>query len=68
MLSIRKAGIAEITLIRELAMQVWPPTYTPIVGPEQVAYMLDLFYSHEALKKQMEEMHHRFIICYDDEN
>jgi len=67
MLSIKKAGIADIQLIRDLTMQVWPHTYTPIVGPEQVAYMIGLFYSPAALKKQMEELHHRFIICYDDQ-
>ena len=45
-------------------MQVWPQTYTPILGDEQVAYMLRLFYAPEALQKQMEQGH-QFIICYD---
>lgn len=68
MLTIKNADILDIPEVRELAMQVWPHTYTPILGPEQVAYMIDLFYSPEALKKQMEDYHHRFIICYDDEH
>src|SRR3954463_7247495 len=47
-------------------MQVWPQTYTPIVGEEQVNYMLDRFYNSAALKSQMESGHH-FIIGYHGE-
>ena len=65
MLSVKKATLNDIPLIRELAMQVWPQTYTPIIGAAQVAYMLDLFYTPEALQKQLEQGHH-FIICYAD--
>ena len=53
-------------MIRALAMQVWPQTYTPILGNEQVSYMLDLFYAPAALEEQM-NMWHRFIICYSDD-
>ncbi len=66
MVSIKNATISDIPVIRGLAMKVWPPTYTPIVGPQQVAYMLSLFYSPDALTKQMEEHRHRFIICFED--
>jgi len=62
MLSIRNAAVTDIPLIRDLAMQVWPQTYIPILGDEQVAYMLGLFYTPDALQKQMEQGH-RFIIC-----
>jgi diamine N-acetyltransferase len=65
MLSIRKATTADIDLIRELTMQVWPPTYVPIVGEDQVAYMLQQFYSPGSLQRQMEELHHKFIIGYN---
>jgi ribosomal protein S18 acetylase RimI-like enzyme len=44
-------------------MEVWPVTYVPIIGDQQVAYMIDLFYAPEELRKQMEESGHRFIIC-----
>lgn len=66
MLSIKNATPADIPIIQELVMQVWPQTYTPILGHEQVAYMLNLFYKPEALKKQMEQMGHRFIICCNE--
>ena len=67
MQSINNAYTKDISLIQELAMKVWPQTYTPIVGKEQVTYMLNMFYSPEALKKQMKLLGHRFILCYNDD-
>jgi ribosomal protein S18 acetylase RimI-like enzyme len=66
MLSIKNASVADIPLIRELTMQVWPQTYTPILGNEQVDYMLGLFYTPASLEKQMGGSGHQFIICYSD--
>ena len=61
-LEITKATTKDIPLIRELNAQVWPQTYIPIIGEEQVGYMLDLFYTPEALAAQMASGH-QFIIC-----
>lgn len=66
MLSIKNASIADIPLIRTLTMQVWPQTYTPILSDEQVAYMLEQFYTPESLEKQMGPLGTQFIICYSD--
>jgi GNAT superfamily N-acetyltransferase len=66
MLTIKKATITDIPIIRELTYQVWPATYLPIVGKQQLDYMLDLFYSPEELGRQMEMSNHRFILCFDD--
>jgi diamine N-acetyltransferase len=65
MLLIRNAGVEDIPLIRDLAAEIWPVAYTAIIGATQVAYMLDLFYSADALKKQMEHGH-SFIVCNDE--
>src|SRR4051812_13770507 len=65
-LLIKNADITDIPLIRELTMQVWPQTYTPILGAIQVDYMLARFYSPDALKNQMEDMNHSFCICSYD--
>jgi GNAT superfamily N-acetyltransferase len=40
-----------------LAHAVWPETYGNILSEAQLKYMLDLFYSHEALEKQFDENH-----------
>jgi ribosomal protein S18 acetylase RimI-like enzyme len=62
-LTIRAATPADIPAIRDITMQVWPPTYVPIIGEQQVSYMIGLFYAPEHLKKQMAEGHN-FIVCY----
>lgn len=46
---------ASLQEIAELAHEIWNIHYPPIVGQAQVDYMLDLFYSLEALKKQVKE-------------
>lgn len=66
MLDIKIATPADISLIRELTHKIWPQTYNPIIGPEQVAYMIDLFYAPDVLRKQMAEKSHSFIIAYLD--
>ena len=50
--TIRIAAEADIPLIREMARLIWPATYYPIIGREQVDYMLEWMYSPEALRQQ----------------
>lgn len=57
---------AQISLIQELTLQVWPQTYQHILTPEQIDYMLQLMYSTEALQEQMKEGH-RFFIAWQEE-
>ena len=64
MISIKKAGIDDIEIIRALAQQTWPEAYGNILGKQQLDYMLELFYHAVALQKQMEEMNHQFILIY----
>jgi len=65
MLEIKRATAADIPLIRALSEQVWPQTYIPIIGAEQVSYMLNLFYSEDSLKQQLAEGH-TFLVCSRD--
>ncbi len=53
MLIIRKASHEDISLIRELALKVWWPTYTHVISDEQINFMLEDMYSEESLEKQM---------------
>lgn len=64
MLTFRKADTADITLIRELTSKIWPVTYQAILSPQQMSYMLEMMYSPSALRQQMEELGHQFIIAY----
>jgi ribosomal protein S18 acetylase RimI-like enzyme len=65
-LEIKKAGPADITLIRQLCFSIWPQTYASIISQEQIDYMLELMYSEAALLKQMTEEANQFIIVYDN--
>ncbi len=66
MLSVRKASITDIPLIRELTFAIWPQTYAGLLSQDQIDYMLELIYSEASLKKQMEEEGCTFIIIHDD--
>jgi len=66
MLSIQTAGLKEVNLINELAYRIWPEAYKSILSADQMKYMLNLIYSPSALKKQMKDLKHKFIIVYDD--
>lgn len=63
-MNIVAATATHIPEIRKITYEVWPPTYTPIIGQQQLQYMLDRFYTPEALMKQMDGGH-RFYIGYE---
>lgn len=63
---IRTADQDDITTIGYLAHEIWPVTYKDILAPEQLAYMLQLFYSPQALEQQILKLKHRFIIAEID--
>ena len=65
-LVIRTADQDDISTIGYLAHQIWPVTYQEILSPDQMAYMLKLFYSPEALEKQILQLNHYFIIAEID--
>lgn len=66
MFTIRKADINDCRLIRSLALQVFPETYSPILTPEQIDYMMGWMYSPESLRRQMEEEGHVYFIAYEE--
>ena len=66
-LLIRPADLDDINIIGFLAQQIWPDTYGDIVSPEQLKYMLKLIYSPRALRRQMVDEHHQFLIVEQDE-
>jgi len=67
MLSIQKAGITDIPLIRRLAYEIWPSAYGNILSAGQLNYMLKLIYSEEALASQMTEGQQFYIAYHKDE-
>ena len=65
MFVVREARRDQISLIRQLAEEVWPQTYASILTGDQIAYMMQLLYSEASLREQMEDGH-QFILLYED--
>lgn len=67
MFTIRKATTEDCELINKMANDVFPATYSEILSPEQLEFMMDWMYSIENIRKQMEEEGHvYFIACKGD--
>jgi diamine N-acetyltransferase len=64
MLKIEKAQIKHAADIAALARPIWEEHYTPIIGAEQVKYMLDEFQSEQAIKQQLTQDYHYYIVSY----
>ncbi len=65
MIAIREATAADIPLIQDIAHKTWPETYGPILPEGQVAYMLGLFYTSQALQKNFASGQH-FLIAEEN--
>lgn len=52
---IRQADIQDIPAIRAMADVVFRDTYKEILSPEQMEYMMEMMYSEESLRRQLEE-------------
>src|ERR1700710_2319630 len=66
-LSVRPGDLDDINTIGFLAQQIWPGTYGDILSPEQLSYMLNLFYSPSSLRRQMVEDKQQFLIVEQEE-
>jgi GNAT superfamily N-acetyltransferase len=52
--SFRTAGSGDAALLEALARKIWVPHYTPIIGCEQVHYMLQRLQSEDAIRRDIE--------------
>jgi GNAT superfamily N-acetyltransferase len=66
-LLIRSADVEDINTIGFLAQQIWPVAYGEILSEDQLRYMLNLFYSPAALREQMLEDKHSFLVVEEEE-
>ncbi len=65
---IRKAFVADIPLIRDVAHRTWPHTFGEILTPDQIEYMLEMMYSEASLTKAMTDLGHQFFLIFDRHN
>ncbi len=56
----------DTALISRLGHEIWRQVYPPIIGEEQVEYMLESMYNTEALNHQITQQGHLFFIAYLD--
>ncbi|KRB55721.1 GNAT family N-acetyltransferase [Flavobacterium sp. Root186] len=68
MITISEAGLNDIKIIQEITNITWPITYGEILSQTQLDYMLGLFYSDEALSKQIENKEQLFYLISDSES
>ncbi|MBK8710374.1 MAG: GNAT family N-acetyltransferase [Niastella sp.] len=61
---IKKAGIADIEIIRSLVFKIWPSAYSAILSEAQIRYMLDLLYNADELKQQFQSHTYQYVIGY----
>ncbi len=64
-INITPAKSSELSIIAELADKIWRVHYTPIIGQEQVDYMLLKMYSLQSLILQQEQGQQFFIAELD---
>lgn len=64
---IREATTADVEAILQIAEETWWPTYEPLLGKEQVAYMLDEIYSQKKITDQVKNKEQTFLLLLEDE-
>ena len=52
----------QIDEVIELAKEIWREHYTPIIGPEQVEYMLSTYHSREAIAREIREHNYQYYL------
>jgi len=67
MIKIIEASEKHFDIIQNIATETWYATYSEILTAEQSEYMLDMMYSIEALKDQVSNKAHHFLLVTDDE-
>jgi RimJ/RimL family protein N-acetyltransferase len=56
----------DLVLIEEMAKTIWHEHYTPIIGVEQVVYMLEKFQSAATMRSQIENGYQYFLIIKEE--
>jgi RimJ/RimL family protein N-acetyltransferase len=56
----------QIAIIEVLAREIWTEHYTPIIGRDQVEYMLGAFQSKDAISAQIETEGYRYFLMEEE--
>lgn len=66
MIDITEATKSGLLLVQLIARQTWPGAFGDILSPAQISYMLDMMYSTDSLKRQVNEQNHVFLLARDE--
>lgn len=58
---------ADIDTVCRLAREIWTEHYTPIIGPQQVDYMLDKYQSAPAVAQQIADGYEYYLLRHADQ-
>lgn len=64
--NIRRIGVQELEIVRELALIIWPKCYRNIIGPDRVDAMLAVLYATDTLEAEMKQGHVFWIVRVGD--
>jgi diamine N-acetyltransferase len=67
-IKIKAATVEELRIVQAIAYQTWPITFGGILSKPQIAYMLDMMYSLDSLKSQVEEKKHCFLLASEEKS
>jgi GNAT superfamily N-acetyltransferase len=68
MLKITKVSVEFIPEIKRLSDEIWKQVYPSVVPMAQIEYLLNTWYSTDALTEQMQSLGHQFILVeWNDE-
>jgi diamine N-acetyltransferase len=66
MIVIRPLLLHETTIVQAIAHNTWPKTFGQVIPLAQIDYMLELMYSEESLRNQIQNKQHKFLLAVQD--
>jgi len=57
---------SQVDLVASLAKTIWPDHYSPIIGKEQVDYMLGKYQTPKSILAQMDQEGNYYFLIYSD--
>jgi len=67
-IQVTEAAAEELTVVRDLALKIWPHTFGTILSQEQIKYMLEMMYSLSSLEHQVNEQKNIFLLAKTTDN
>mgnify|MGYP001280713062 FL=1 len=66
-ITLKKATLADLTLLQTLSEKVWRSHYPSIISMSQIDYMLQKMYGTERLTAELQHADFNYLLAYADE-